>query len=394
MIPGARNALGVLQVSSALPGAGTSYIGGFALTPVGEVLVHVSDLPTRFANGFGFNTAGQLCVAPGGTIFNFVCGLPFTQTGRLVVQNNQSPASNEPYVGGVRVGPLGGVYITGVGEFSPINLFQSGEVGAWYDPSDLSTMFQDSAGTTPVTADGQPVGLILDKSKGLVLGSNVVTNGDFSNGSTGWTVPANWTIGSGVATSLGTGGAYLNTGQITVSGKTYQIEFDIVSETVATGGVSVGVGVSSAGPVFTGVGHKKHIITATANSYVFVGCRGAGTWQGSIDNISVRELLGNHVSQATAASRPLYKVTGLCKWNDFDAVDDVLNTTFQSALGSSCTVARGNVGAAPTILTGQTIGTSYANSTDNCGLIIVNRALTGQETADLTAWLTAKGATS
>jgi hypothetical protein len=35
---------------------------------------------------------------------------------------------------------------------------------AWYDPSDLSTLFQDAAGTTPVTASGQPVGLMLDKS--------------------------------------------------------------------------------------------------------------------------------------------------------------------------------------------------------------------------------------
>jgi len=35
---------------------------------------------------------------------------------------------------------------------------------AWYDLSDLSTMFQDSAGTIPVTAHGQPVGKILDKS--------------------------------------------------------------------------------------------------------------------------------------------------------------------------------------------------------------------------------------
>ena len=52
----------------------------------------------------------------------------------------------------------------GAAGFSPLSLFASGEVGAWYDPSDLSTMFQDSAGTTPVTADGQPVGLILDKS--------------------------------------------------------------------------------------------------------------------------------------------------------------------------------------------------------------------------------------
>lgn len=48
--------------------------------------------------------------------------------------------------------------------FSPLSLFAAGEQGAWYDPSDFSTMFQDSAGTTPVTAAGQPVGLILDKS--------------------------------------------------------------------------------------------------------------------------------------------------------------------------------------------------------------------------------------
>ena len=47
---------------------------------------------------------------------------------------------------------------------SPINLFVAGEQGAWYDPSDLSTLFQDSAGTTPVTAVEQPVGKILDKS--------------------------------------------------------------------------------------------------------------------------------------------------------------------------------------------------------------------------------------
>ena len=43
-------------------------------------------------------------------------------------------------------------------------LFSAGEQGVWYDPSDFSTMFQDAAGTTPVTAVGQPVGRILDKS--------------------------------------------------------------------------------------------------------------------------------------------------------------------------------------------------------------------------------------
>jgi hypothetical protein len=43
-------------------------------------------------------------------------------------------------------------------------LFSSGSQGAWYDPSDFATLFQDSAGTTPVTETGQPVGKMLDKS--------------------------------------------------------------------------------------------------------------------------------------------------------------------------------------------------------------------------------------
>ena len=48
--------------------------------------------------------------------------------------------------------------------FSPSSLFAANEPGIWYDPSDLSTLYQDSDGTTPVTAVEQPVGLMLDKS--------------------------------------------------------------------------------------------------------------------------------------------------------------------------------------------------------------------------------------
>lgn len=50
------------------------------------------------------------------------------------------------------------------GPWTPIQLFTKGEQGAWYDPSDLSTLYQDAAGTTPVSADGQPVGRMEDKS--------------------------------------------------------------------------------------------------------------------------------------------------------------------------------------------------------------------------------------
>lgn len=44
------------------------------------------------------------------------------------------------------------------------DLFADGGKGVWYDPTDRSTLFQDHLGTVPVTAVGQHVGLVLDKS--------------------------------------------------------------------------------------------------------------------------------------------------------------------------------------------------------------------------------------
>lgn len=44
------------------------------------------------------------------------------------------------------------------------SIFANNEQGFAYDPNDLSTMFQDAAGTVPVTGAGQPVGLVKDKS--------------------------------------------------------------------------------------------------------------------------------------------------------------------------------------------------------------------------------------
>ncbi len=48
--------------------------------------------------------------------------------------------------------------------FYPTALFASGEKGVWFDANDRSTLFQDAAGTIPVTAVGQKVGKWLDKS--------------------------------------------------------------------------------------------------------------------------------------------------------------------------------------------------------------------------------------
>ena len=62
--------------------------------------------------------------------------------------------------------------------WTPRDIFRgsSPPLGFWYDPSDLSTLFQDTAGTVPVTAAGQPVGMMMDKSgNGLHI---MALNGD------------------------------------------------------------------------------------------------------------------------------------------------------------------------------------------------------------------------
>ena len=72
--------------------------------------------------------------------------------------------------------------------FNPASLFAAGEKGAWYDTSDLSTLFQDTAGTIPVTANGQFVRYISDKSgNGNHLTST--NNAIYQNGTIFYTPP-------------------------------------------------------------------------------------------------------------------------------------------------------------------------------------------------------------
>lgn len=193
---------------------------------------------------------------------------------------------------------------------SPAALFAAGEVGAWYDPSDLTTMFQDSAGTTPVTAVGQPVGLRLDKSKGLVLGPELVTNGDFSNGTTGWT--ANSATLSDNAGRLQVVTTAVNQGAsqsfATVSGRRYQVSVTVVS---ATANYNIGYGnafgqgqVYDSGALSGARTFTASFVSNGTSTVFWLYAADAGTF--IFDNISVKELPGFHASQSTPGSRAIY----------------------------------------------------------------------------------------
>ena len=209
--------------------------------------------------------------------------------------------------------------------FTPLSLFTTGVQGAWYDPSDRSTLFQDAAGTTPVTAVEQPVGLMLDKSKGLVLGPELVTNGNFSS-NTWWTLTGTVAISSGslnFTSALATSGAYRLS--FATVGKYYELTFEITS--ISSGGVQIGLG-DSKGTNRTSVGIYTQRLLCTGNSNLTLYSVGAST-TASVDNVSIKELSGNHAFQTTAASRPVLsaRYNLLTKTEQFDdAVWSKVNT--------------------------------------------------------------------
>ncbi len=203
--------------------------------------------------------------------------------------------------------------------FSAASLFYNGEVGQLM-PVDPAYLYQDTAGTTPVTATGQSVALQLDQSKGLVLGPELVTNGTFPSAITGWTVGSaiSASVVSGEAQITFAGSAALTTNnwfsQLGVLSSTialYKVTFDATTVSggvlVVSGGYDVQATISVNGGTKTSYSlFLKRGTAGTATdqqSLVFSGASGA-VWK--IDNISVRELPGNHDTQPTVGSRPIY----------------------------------------------------------------------------------------
>jgi hypothetical protein len=210
--------------------------------------------------------------------------------------------------------------------FSPASLFALSEPGVWYDPSDLTTMFTDTAGTTQA-AVGQAVALVLDKSKGLVLGSELVTNGTFDGSATGWTLANGATYNNDAVDLNVANGVNVTLSQTLptpVVGRSYRITYTISNST--TGILRAQYGGANTGFV-GGNGTVSRIVVATSTVATLNFNNGANTYVGTIDNISVKELPGFHATQSTTTARPILRQDGGGRYYlEFDGTDDWLVT--------------------------------------------------------------------
>ena len=122
---------------------------------------------------------------------------------------------------------------------------------------------------------------------GGVAMTNLVSNGDFSNGTTGWSVPAGWTISGGVlsSTASGAGEVYTSPGSPPiVSSHIYYMSAVISSYT--SGGTEIHLGGMATNPYNSASGKFSinKTSTAGANGNVVIS-RNAGAFMGSVDNV-------------------------------------------------------------------------------------------------------------
>ena len=224
--------------------------------------------------------------------------------------------------------------------FDPLSLFVAGAQGGWYDPSDMSTLFQDRAGTTPVTALGQPVGLILDKSRGLALGPELRANGVIALVGTATAATYNTATGAGTATRVDLN----NQSSVAFTGLSTSTTYRITIQN--TSAIHVWVRQGSAGGISVGVINPNATQTVLCNTGSQTQLHLAASANGSSITFvvqSISALPGNHLTQTTAASRPLWQQDAAGAFHlAFDGVDDFLTIgTFDMSASDKVTVCAG-----------------------------------------------------
>lgn len=229
--------------------------------------------------------------------------------------------------------------------------------GVYFDPSDKRTLFKDHLGTIPVTSDGDSVGLIMDKSKDLVVGTvNKAKNGNFANTSD-WTTSGTATVTTAsnvlkITSSGNAGGVHQDIDRPKGMWSKISLRARKLSGSTGSGSITVtekgGTSISLANIGITDTEWKTHMFYVREESD---GIRiGASVTAGDIvieiADVSVFDFEGNHAYQETETKKPKLQSSALTNkqtiyYLSFDGVDDFMETGIIGFGGDSITLSAG-----------------------------------------------------
>jgi hypothetical protein len=172
------------------------------------------------------------------------------------------------------------------------------------------SLYQDANGVTPAIQPGDPVGLVIDSSRGGLenLGAELVTNGGFDS-DTWWTKSTNVTISGGLANynTVALNNGVFRSGVVT-AGKFYVVTFTVAS--FSSGGVRVYTGGNRTSTYAATGTYRVFCLAGSSDTQIIFEATSAGTVL-ALDNISVREIPGIHPYQTNGSQRP-----ALCRTPD------------------------------------------------------------------------------
>lgn len=213
-----------------------------------------------------------------------------------------------------KYGSAANLYLPGVGQINGL------QAGNWLD----------SAGTTVATVDN-PVGLVV--SAGKAVGPNVFSDAAVGfQGESTRVSPGVYRVYSstGVFSSVFVGGSIL------LPNKTYRLQFNV--DSITSGALAIDGPIGSVLPVVSGgVGEKEVVVTMTTVTSLSIK-RSASATDIQISNLRIEELPGAHLTQSTAANRPVLRrglVNQLRRSADFANTDqwNATNLSFSSTVG-------------------------------------------------------------
>lgn len=231
--------------------------------------------------------------------------------------------------------------LKGVGGWSPAQLdayMASLTDGLFFDFTKTDRHFQENTGQTLADDVGEAIGLALDQrtwagktlAELIAAAPEMITNGDFSVG-TGWSNNSGWAITGGQLVATATA-AFSGSSQneAFTAGRLYRVVFDVV---VTAGGVRPVFlnGSQTTGTLRSASGtYTEYLLAQTGNTSIQMQA-GSGGFTGAIDNVSIKEIAGNHGIQATGTLKGVRQTTG----DKFDGSDDNNLTPYLAGSGNN-----------------------------------------------------------